>query len=78
MLDEAFGIFGEGAVKGGLTGSMDGVGLSGVNSVFSHQSQAGVVVSLVIPGEGRPAERSGVLDAAEALWELRLVFGGLK
>ena len=78
LLDEAFGMFGKGAVESGLTGGMDGIGLSVVDLVWGHQAQAGVVVVLVIPGEERPAERLGILDASEAAGEFRLILERLE
>ena len=78
LLDEALGMFGERAVEGGLSGGMDGVGLSVVDLVWGHQAEAGVVMGLVIPGEERPAERLGVLDASEAAGEFRLILESLE
>ena len=78
LLDEALGMLGEGAVEGLLAGGMDGVCLSIMDLIWGHQAQAGMVVGLVIPGEERPAEPFGVLDAAEAARERRLVFEGLE
>lgn len=67
-------MFGEGAVESSLTGGVDSVGLSVVDLVWGRQAESGVVVVLVIPGEERPAERLGVLDASEAAGEFRLIF----
>ena len=78
LLDEALGVRSEGAVEGGLSGGMDGVGLTVVDLVWGHQAEAGVVMGLVVPGEERPAEPFRVLDAAEAARERRLVFEGFE
>ena len=55
---------------------MDDVGLAVMHPVGRHQSDAYVMVILVIPGEEAAAEGPGILDAAEALGEFRLVRGG--
>ena len=57
-----------------LTGGMDDLGLTVMHLVGRHQSDADVMVLLVVPGEEAAAEGPGILDAAEALGELRLVF----
>ena len=46
---------------------MDGLRLAVVHLVRRHQSDADVMVILVIPGEETAAEGPGILDAAEAL-----------
>ena len=61
-----------------LTGGMNGVGLAVMHLVGGHQADADVMVILVIPGEEAAAEGPGILDAAEAPGELRLVFQGLE
>jgi len=61
-----------------LAGGVDGIGLAVMHLVRGHESDAGVVVVLVIPIEESSAEALGVLDAAEALGEARLVFQGLE
>src|SRR5660397_113444 len=38
-----------------------------------HQADAGMMMLLIIPIEEVAAERLGILNAAEALWKLRLV-----
>ena len=43
-----------------------------------HQAETGVVMVLIVPGEEAAAELFGVLDAAEAAGEFRLVFQGLE
>ena len=46
--------------------------------VRRHQGDAGMMMLLIVPIEEAAAERLGVLDAAEALGELRLVLHGLE
>jgi hypothetical protein len=53
---------------------MDDAGLAEMHLVGRHQSDADVMVILVVPSEEAAAEGLGILDAAEALGELRLVF----
>ena len=43
-----------------------------------HQPNAGMVMLLIVPIEEAAAERLGILDAAEARWELRLIFHGFE
>ena len=43
-----------------------------------HQADASVVMLLIVPVEEAAAERLGILDTAEALWELGLVFHGFE
>jgi len=74
FVDEAFWVCVIGAGKGLLAGGVDGVYLSVMDLIGCHQADAGGVVGLVVPGEERPAEGSGILDAAEAARELRLAF----
>ncbi len=38
LLDEALGMLGEGAVEGGLSGGVDGVGLSIMDLVWDRQA----------------------------------------
>ena len=57
---------------------MDGIDLAVVHLVGRHQADAGMVVLLVVPIEEAAAEASGVLDAAEALGEPRLILQGLE
>lgn len=78
LSDEALGIFSEGGVQNDLAGGMDGVGLAIMDLVRGHETDANVVVILIVPGEEAPAERLGVLDASEALGEIRLIFQGLE
>jgi hypothetical protein len=57
---------------------MDGFGLTVMHLVGRHQSDADVMVILIIPGEEVTTEGPGILDTAEAFGELRLVFQGLE
>ena len=57
---------------------MDGVGLSVMDLVWCHQAQAGVMMIAIIPVEKMAAEYFCVLDAAEALGKLRLIFQGFE
>ena len=43
-----------------------------------HEADSGMMVILIVPVEKAPAECLGVLDTAETLGELRLVFEGLE
>jgi hypothetical protein len=61
-----------------LACGVDGIDLTVMDLVWGHKADAGVVVVLVVPAEETAAETSGVLDAAEALRELRLVFEGFE
>jgi len=61
-----------------LTGGVDGAGLAEMHLVGRHQADAGMVMSAVVPIEEIAAERLGILDAAEALGKLRLVFHGFE
>jgi hypothetical protein len=66
----------EGVIESALPGGMDGIGLAVVDLVRGHQTEAEVVVVLIVPGEELPAELLGILAAAEALGKPRLVFEG--
>jgi hypothetical protein len=57
---------------------VDLVGLTVVHLVGRHQADAGMVVVLIVPIEEAAAERLGVLDTAETLRKLRLVFHGFE
>jgi hypothetical protein len=61
-----------------LTGGMDGLGLAVMHLVGGHQSDADVMVILVVPSEEAAAECPGILNAAETLGELWLVFQGFE
>ena len=74
LSDEAFRGFVEGAIEGKLAGGVDGIGLTLVHLIGGHQADAGMVMLLIVPIEEAAAEGLGVLDGAEAFWELRLVY----
>jgi hypothetical protein len=65
LFDEAFWIGLEGAVEGFLAGCVDLAGLTVVDLVRRHQTDASMVMILIIPIEEAAAERLRVLDAAE-------------
>src|SRR5665213_2071737 len=73
LVDEALRVVAERLIERELASGVDGIGLTVVHLVRSHQTDAAMVVILVVPIEEAAAEASGVLDAAEALGELRLV-----
>ena len=50
------------------------VGLAVVHLVGRHQADTGMVMVLIVPIEEAAAERLGVLNAAETLRKLRLLF----
>ena len=64
----------EGLIERALPSGMDGIGLAVVDLVGRHETDPGMVVVLIVPGEEAAAEVLGVLNAAEALGELGLVF----
>ena len=53
---------------------MDQFGLAVMDLVWCYQANAQMVMLLVVPVEEGPAEVFGVLDAAELLGELGLIF----
>src|ERR1019366_3312999 len=53
-------------------------GLAVMDLIGRHQTDAGVVMVSIVPVEKVAAEHLCVLDAAEALWELRVVFQSLE
>ena len=61
-----------------LASGLNGFGLSIMDLIRRHQAETGVVMVLIVPGEEAAAELFGVLDAAEAAGEFRLVFQGLE
>ena len=75
---EAVWVDAEGVVEGLLAGGMDLVGQTVVDLVGGHQADAQMVMVLVVPVEEGAAEGLGVLDGAEPLGELGLVFQGLE
>ncbi len=78
FIDEAIRVVLEGLIEGFLSCGVNLVGLSIVDLVGRHQADADVVMLLVVPGEELLAEGPGVLDAAEAFWELGLIFERLE
>ncbi len=71
-------MLGERAVKRDLPGRVDSVRLAEMHLIRRHQTNPGVVMVLVIPVEERPAEASGIFDAAEPPGKTRLVFQGFE
>ena len=78
LVNEAVWVGAEGVVEGDLAGGVDLVGLTVVDLVGRHQADAEMAVVLIVPVEEGSAEGLGVLDGAEPLWELGLVFRVLK
>jgi hypothetical protein len=68
----------EGAVEGLLASGMDGVGVAVMDLIGGHQADPGMVMILIVPSEEAAAEVLGILDAAEAFWEFRLIFQGFE
>jgi hypothetical protein len=66
LVDEALRVVAECLIECDLTRGVSSIGLAVVNLVRSHQSDATVVVVLIVPIEEVSAETSSVLDAAEA------------
>src|SRR3954470_15323912 len=61
-----------------LTGGMDGLGLAVMHLVGGHQSNADVMVTLIVPSEEAAAECPGILNAAETLGDCGWYFRVLK
>ena len=78
LVDEAVGIGAEGLVEGLLAFGVDLVGLSVMDLVWRHEADSEMVMVGVVPVEEPSAEGLGVLDRAEAIRELRLVFACLE
>src|SRR5208283_3501356 len=78
LSDEAFRVSVEGAIEGVLAGGVDCVSLTVMYLIGRHQADASVVMLLIVPVEETAAERLCILDTAEALWELGLVFHGFE
>ena len=78
VCDEAFRGSAIGAAEGVQAGGVDSVGLAEMDLVGRHQADAGMVMLAVVPIEEIAAERLGILDAAEALGKLRLIFYGFE
>ena len=76
--DEAFWVGNEGDAENFLAGVRDFVGLTLMDLIRRHETNACVMMVLIGPIEKVAAEQLCVLDAVEALWELRLVFQGLE
>ena len=57
---------------------VNGVDLAVMHLVRGHQADARMMMILVVPVEEGTAEASGVLDAAEAFRETRLIFQGFE
>jgi len=74
--DEALWVGLEGAIKDFLTGVIDFFGLAVMDLIRRHQADAGMMVVTIVPVEEVAAEGLCVLDAAEALWKLRLASRG--
>jgi hypothetical protein len=68
----------EDAVEGLLARGVDIVGLSVVHLIWGHEANAEMVMILIIPCKKMATESLGVLDAAELLGELGLIFHGLE
>ena len=77
VFDEAVGVGEEGVFEGLLSSVVDFVGLSIVDLVWRHEADSEMVVFGVVPLEEPAAEGFGVLDGAEAVGELGLVFAGI-
>src|SRR5665811_1192573 len=73
LSNEAFRVSVEGAIEDVLASGVDCVGLTVMHLIGRHQADAGMMMLLIIPIEEVAAERLGILNAAEALWKLRLV-----
>ena len=57
---------------------VDGVDLAVVHLVRGHEADPGMVMVPIVPVEELAAETPGILDAAEAFGEARLIFQGLE
>src|SRR5208282_1605997 len=78
LFDEALWVFMECLIEGDLTGRVNGIDLAIMHLVRRHQANPRMVMVLIVPIEELTAEASGVLDAAEALWEAWLVLQRLE
>jgi hypothetical protein len=76
--DEALRVGAEGAIEGLLARRVDRIDLAVMDLAKRHQAEAGMMVILIVPVEKASTECLGILDAAEALGELRLIFEGLE
>ena len=75
LVDEALRVVAERLIERELASGVDGIGLAVVHLVGRHQTDTGMVMVAIVPIDEVAAEASGVLDAAKALGELRLVLG---
>jgi hypothetical protein len=57
---------------------VDGIGLTVVDLIRCHQADPDMVMLLIVPIEKAATEAFGVLDAAEALREARLILEGFE
>src|ERR1022692_3017102 len=78
LAHEAFGVDAIGGIENGLTLFEDERGLVVVNHGRGEQAQPGVAVFLVVPAEKSLRKSATVLNAPEAVWELRAVLQGAK
>src|SRR4051794_23095932 len=76
VADESFRGAGVGGGQHLGADRVDGVGLSVVDVVRGVPGDSGMPVFGVVPGEEAAAEGAGVLDAAEAGWEVGPVLQG--
>jgi len=65
-------------IEGELARRVNGVDLSVVYLIRSHEADPGVVMLLIVPDEECATEASCVLDAAEAFGKARLILQGLE
>jgi len=63
--DEAFRVLPERLVEGDLARRVNGVDLSVMYLVWSHQANSGMVMLLIVPNEERATETSGVLASVQ-------------
>ena len=74
FVNEAVRVGAESEIEDGLACGMDLVGLAEMDLIGCHKSDAEMVVVVIVPVEEGPAEAFGVVDAAETLRELGLIF----
>ena len=78
LFDEAVWIGVEGFVESFLSFGVDLVCQSVVDLVWRHEADSEMMVVAIVPVEETAAEGFGVLDGAEALRELGLIFAGFE
>ena len=78
FFDKALRVFTERLVERDLAGGVNGIGLAVMHLVRSHEADPGMVMVPIVPVEELAAETPGILDAAEAFGEARLIFQGLE